>query len=332
MRIKLKLIALLLVFVITASSAGVYATWIYADGMPSSIVHNIVTSLFPWVELDEEEMISVADKFEAILNNQIDLPEGITVNNVRYDNTFETLMAAFNDSDSINYRNDSYIGTMQDEGDDVEAIIGMFDEAFHAEQKENPHYNMMLKRENFDSNLTTGISFYMNGNNGWGGENEYRRGAEVVLYSTNVEITSEAINNGDYIPVHATVYTRQPKGQKQYNYNGRNYPVYHYIVNNGSPYGYEVEVYKNGSRYYRTDTGARANNVGTVYAVYDYTGSEWYKIGSYVGEAQAVYYSAGSDAHSFSTDTWHSTEDYGNGTYKTLSQCVSYTLANANPN
>lgn len=62
------------------------------------------------------------------------------------------------------------------------------------------------------------------------------------------------------------------------------------------------------------------------YPVYDYTGSEWTKIGSYVGEAQAVYYSEGSDAHSFSTDTWRNTEDYGHGTNLTLAQCVYYTL------
>ena len=326
MRIKLKLLSLLLVFVIAVSSVGVYATWEYADGSPDQLVHNFITSLFPWVELDEEEMMSVAEKFEAILNNEVELSQNITINGVAYDNSYDALMAAFNDSDSINYRNDSYIGTMQDEGDDVAAIISMFDDAFAAEQKENPHYNMMLKRENVDNDLTTGISFYMNGNNGWGGENEYRRGCEVILFSTNVEITKEAIDKGEYIPVQATVFTREPKGQKQYVYNNRNYPVYHYVVNDGSPYGYEVEVYKRNSSYYRTDNGTRVTGVRTVYAVYDYTGSEWVNIGSYVGEAQAVYYSAGSDSHSFSTDTWHSTEDYGNGTYKTLTQCVEYTL------
>lgn len=327
MKIKLKLIALLLVFLVAVSSVGVYATWVYADGSVDQIVHNFVLSLFPWTELDKEEMMSVAEKFEAILNNQIDISSTpIRINGVSYGKSFDALMAAFNDSDSINYRNDSYIGTMQDEGDDVEAVEALFDEAFAAEQRENPHYNMMLKRENVDNDLTTGISFYMNGNNGWGGENEYRRGSEVILFSTNVEITKEAIDKGQYIPVQATVFTREPTGQKQYRYNNKNYPVYHYVVNAGSPYGYEVEVYKRSNSYYRTDTGARVNNVGTVYAVYDYTGSKWVKLGSYVGEAQAVYYSVGSDAHSFSTDTWHSTEDYGNGTYKTLTQCVEYTL------
>lgn len=325
MRIRFKLIALLLVFLIAVSSVGVQATWLYADGSPDSVIYNLVTSLFAWTELDEEEMMSVAEKFDAILNSKIDISSSpIRINGTSYSNSYEALMAAFNDSDSINYRNDSYIGTMQDQGDDVAAIIALFDEAFAAEQKDNPHYDMMLKRENVDNDLTTGISFFMNGNNGWGGENEYRRGCEVILFSTNVEITKEAIDKGTYIPVQATVFTREPTGQKQHRYNSRNYPVYHYIVNNGSPNGYEVEVYKRSNSYYRTDTNTRVSNPGTVYAVYDYTGSEWVNIGSYVGEAQAVYYSVGSNAHSFSTDTWHSTEDYGNGTYKTLAECVAY--------
>lgn len=330
MKIKLKFTALLLVFIMALSCMGVYATWTYIAPV-ESLVHQFAISLFPWLELDEEEMMSVAEKFEAILNENVVLSEPITVNGVQYDSTFDALMAAFDDSDSINYRNDSYIGTMQDSGDDVAAIIAMFDEAFAAEQKVNPHYNMMLKRENVDGDATTGISFYMNGNNGWTGENQYRQGCEVILFSTNVEITQQAINNGDYIPVQATVYTRTPNGQKQYKYNGTNYPVYHYVVNSGSSNGYEVEVYRmrSGSKYYyyRTDNNQRVT-ASTFYPVYDYTGSEWTKIGSYVGEAQAVEYSKYSDANSFSTDTWRNTENYGNGINRSLSDCVSYTLRN----
>ncbi len=323
---KFKLLALLLSFLVIASSVEVYASWNYAEDPARNLRQNITMSLFPWLELDEEEMMSVAEKFEAILNNKIELHEDIKINGVSYDTSFNVLMAAFDDSDSINYRNDSYIGTMQDDGDDVAAVLALFDEAFAAEQKENPYYDMMLKRENVDSDVTTGISFYMNGNNGWGGENQYRQGAEVILFSTNVEITQTAINNGSFIPVHATVYTRQPTEQKTYTYNGRKYPVYHYVVNDGSPSGYEVEVYKRSNRYYLTSNPTSRVNASTYYPVYDYTGNQWVKIGSYVGAAQAVKYSANSDFNSFSTDTWLSTENYGYGTELTLTQCVYYTL------
>ena len=249
MKIKLKLIALLLVFVVVTSPVCVYASWIYVKGPPEPVDTQLDFSLFPWLELDEEEMMSVAEKFEAILNREIDIASApIVINGASYKNTFDALMAAFDDSDSINYRNDSYIGTMQDEGDDVAAVIALFDEAFHAEQTENPHYDMMLKRENVDSDVTTGISFYMNGNNGWSGENQYRQGCEIILFSTNVEITQEAINSGAYIPVQATVFTRQPVAQKTFTYNNREYPVYHYVANLGSKDGYEVEVYKRNNR------------------------------------------------------------------------------------
>ena len=325
MKLKLKLIALLLSFTALITSSGVFAAWVYAEEPLDPVMGNAGISIFPWVELDPEEMMSVAEKFRAILNNDIELSAPIVINGVQYNNSYDTLMAAFDDRDAINYRNDSYIGTMQDEGDDVESIITMFDEAFEAEQKENPHYNMMLKRENVDSDDTTGISFFMNGNNGWGGENQYRTGCEVILYSTNVEITREAIANGDYIAVQATVFTRQPTGQKQHTYNGTKYPVYHYVVNAGSPNGYEVEVYKRGNRYYRTDNDQRVS-ASAYYPVYDYTGSEWTQIGSYEGEALAVNYSAGSDAPSFSTDDWRSTENFGYGTGLTLARCVYYTL------
>ena len=66
MRIRFKLIALLLVFLIAVTSVGVQATWLYADGSPDSIMYNLVMSLFAWTELDQEEMMSVAEKFDAM--------------------------------------------------------------------------------------------------------------------------------------------------------------------------------------------------------------------------------------------------------------------------
>ena len=115
--------------------------------------------------------------------------------------------------------------------------------------------------------------------------------------------------------------------QKTFKYNNRNYPVYHYVVNPGNKDGYEVEVYKRNNRYYLTSAPTTQVSASTYYAVYDYTGSVWTQIGSYVGEAVAVEYSANSDSNSFSTDTWRSTENYGNGIHKSLAQCVSYTLS-----
>ena len=324
MRIRFKLIALLLVFLIAVTSVGVQATWLYADGSPDSVAYGLIMSMFPWTEFDKDEMMSVAEKFAAILNSELDISKTpVEINGVLYDDSFEALMAAFNDSDSINYRNDSYIGTMQEYGDDVAAIITMFDEAFAAEQRLNPHYDMMLKCQNFDNNTTTGVSFYVNGNNGYSGENQYAMGAEIVLFSTNVEITEDDLWR--FIPVQATVFTRQPVGQKMHVYNGVSYPVYDYVMGYWFPTGYEIEVYYRDWQYYRTEDDTPIY-VDWCDPVYDYTGNDWYQIGSYVGEAMVVYYSSGSYALSFSTDDWRSTEDYGYGVGLSLAQCVTNTL------
>ena len=110
-------------------------------------------------------------------------------------------------------------------------------------------------------------------------------------------------------------------------YNGVSYPVFDYVVGYWFPTGYEVEVYYRDYKYYRTSDDTEIY-VDWCDPVYDYTGSEWYIVGSYVGEAMAVYYSSGSTAMSFSTDDWRCTEDYGAGVGSNLAQCVNATLNN----
>ena len=339
MKMKLKLIALLLVILIAASSVGVFATWQYAVtdlGLITPLSTLLNPTMTPWNDFPEDQL-TVAEKFHAILNSDVETDTSITVNGTEYTDSFEALIAAFENSatnGSISFHNDSYIGSMQTTGEDAEAIISLFGDALKTEQGKNEYYDVMIKRENLDGNTTTGLGYYMNGDHGWHEENKYYMGTEIVLFSTNEEIPKYNAYYRQNVTVYATVYTRKPvydtsgnPVQKTFTDDTGTYPVYHYVYNSGTVNGYEAEVYKKNNAYYSVeDSSYVAGSTATVYEVYDYSGSEWTEIGYYTGEAMVVNYSSGSSIPSFDTGQWRNTEDYGYGTGLTLAQCVHNTL------
>ena len=74
MIIKLKLIALLLVFVLILSVAGVFATWQYASsdlGLISYVHTQLSPYLVPWNDFPEDQF-TVAEQFREVLNSNID--------------------------------------------------------------------------------------------------------------------------------------------------------------------------------------------------------------------------------------------------------------------
>lgn len=339
MKIKLKIFALLLVILLAISSVGVFATWQYATtdlAMINVLTQQKDVTISPWVDFPADQL-TVAQQFHAILNSEIDVSDGITINGTTYTDSLEALIAAFESSPkngTISIHNDSYIGSMQNTGDDVNAVITLFGDALENEQSRNEYYDIMIKRENLDGNNTTGLGYYMNGDHGWHEENKYYMGTEMVLFSTNEEIPRYSAFYRQEVTVYATVYTRHPRYdldgnpiQKTYTDSTGTYPVYHYVYNSGSKDGYEIEVYKKNNVYYSVENATYvAGTNATVYPVYDYTGSEWTEIGYYTGKAMVVNYSSGSSIPSFDTGQWRSTENYGYGTGLTLAQCVHYTL------
>ena len=82
MKMKLKLIALLLVILIAASSVGVFATWQYAVtdlGLITPLSTLLNPTMTPWNDFPEDQL-TVAEKFHAILNSDVETDTSITVN------------------------------------------------------------------------------------------------------------------------------------------------------------------------------------------------------------------------------------------------------------
>ena len=338
MRVKLKIIALLLVFLIALPSVGVYASWQYATedyNFINRLAMHLTASLSPWSDFPEEQT-TVSEKMKSILNSETE--QEIEINGVTYTDTFDALIAAFENSasnnSSISFHNDSYIGSMQTTGDDVAALLALFGDSLKNEQGRNEYYDIMLKRENLDGDNTTGMGYYMNGDHNWSEENKYYMGNEIVLFSTDQDIPNYNQWRPQKVRVYATVYSRKPRVdlsgkaiQKTYTDETGTYLVYHYVVNAGYESGYEIEVYKKDGLYYSVSDGTLiAGRGAAVYEIYDYTGCTWKEIGYYTGEAMVVNYSTGSSTPSFDTGQWRNTEDYGHGTGLTLANCVYYTL------
>lgn len=114
----------LYIFCILASTAGVYASWNYPN-QPIAAVPDIkpTIDLYAWVDIPIEE-VNIVQKFLNILNRKDNCD--ITINGTNYTNTYEALIAAFNNSpdnnSGITLHNNSFIGSMQQKGDDVAAI------------------------------------------------------------------------------------------------------------------------------------------------------------------------------------------------------------------
>lgn len=340
MRTPLKLLSLLLALIITMSGVGVFATWQYAGTDFSEVnthFESLQISMTPWTDFPEEQL-TVTEHFKRILNSEIILDEPVTINGIKYTDSFEALIAAFENSSkqsSVTLHNDSYIGSMQTTGEDAAGLTALFGDALEKEQGKNEYYDIMLKRENLDSGNATGMGYYMNGDHNWNEENKYYMGTEMVLFTTDEDIPNYNPYRTQYVTVYATVFSRKPKYDANGNpiqktftdSNGGSCPVYHYVYNYGSFNGYEVEVYlKNGVYYSVSDSSYVAGANATVYPLYDYSGSSWTEIGYYTGRAQVTNYSSASKVPSFDTGTWRNTENYGHGTNLTLSQCVYYTL------
>ena len=79
--------------------------------------------MYAWVDIPIEE-VNIVQKFLNILNRKDNCD--ITINGTNYTNTYEALIAAFNNSpdnnSGITLHNNSFIGSMQQKGDDVAAI------------------------------------------------------------------------------------------------------------------------------------------------------------------------------------------------------------------
>ena len=144
----------------------------------------------------------------------------------------------------------------------------------------------------------------MSGDDGWIGENQYYKGAEMALFSTSEPLTP--VNNSYYPTVYVTVFTKYPK-----------------LDQNGK----EIQARNaDGALLFHDKYGNEVTGSGT-YPIYE-TG-DWEVIGSYTGTAQNVKYSTNSSVGSFDTGTWKSSEAYGTAAKSsTLAPVVQATKKN----
>ena len=300
---KNKILILLLAFCILASSAGVYGAWNYpSQPITSAPELKPTLDMYAWVDIPVEE-VNIVEKFRDILNRE-DACD-ITINGTTYTDTYDALIAAFNSSPDNNWgitlHNNSYIGSMQQKGDDVLAVRELFGETLTNEEGSADDYSLMLKREPLDGNNNTGMHYFMDGDHDWVEENKFYPGSEMVLFSTNWQKDRYTPNN--YVIVYATVYTRYPKTDSNGNY------IYD-LDENG-----KIQYYKYTNQYGRVVT--------TSYPIYEY--GEWVNISgdaALVGYAEVVNYSTGDSSRSFATGTWFSTRDYGSLSGKKLSEMI----------
>jgi len=291
-----------MVVLLVFSCGGVYAVWYYSASIVEPSHLDFSLSMGSWRDVPEKG-VEIVDKFLNILNGKVDV--SVEVNGTTYDNSYEGLLAAFNGSpraNGITLHNNSFIGTMQQNGDDAEALRTLFGSSLLDEETETPEYQLMLKREPLDGNNATGMHYFMDGDHGWREENQYYPGSEMVLFSTHWETDSE-IPQG-YVIVYATVYTRYPKTDAYGNYL------------------YERDA--NGRIQYHTYVNQYGRTVQTSYPIYQY--GEWENISgedAFVGYAQVVDYSTGDKTRSFATGTWRSLVPYhGQPVYSTLNSIV----------
>lgn len=288
----LRFTSIALAVVLTLSFASVYAVWTYTQNNPAPVSQKLSVGIAPWQEMTEQS-VNIADKFQNILNRKESCR--VTINGTTYTDSFDALIAAFNSSPTaswtgITLHNNSYIGTMQTRGDDVKALRALFGDSLTAEEEASADYTLMLKREPIDGNQLTGMSYYMDGDHGWREENAFYPGSEMILFSTNWQ--RESYVPSGYVIVYATVYTRQPKTDK-----------------NGNPL-YELDA--RGNIQYYTYQNQYGTTVTTNYPIYQY--NEWQKVSGdsgFVGYAQVVDYSTGDKSQSFATGTWTSINVYG---------------------
>jgi hypothetical protein len=288
--------------VLVLGCGGVYASWYYEASIVEGESLDVPISMGSWRDVPEKG-VEIADKFLRILNNE---EEGnITINGTTYGQSYDVLLAAFNGSpraNGVTLHNNSFIGTMQQKGDDAQALRDLFGSSLLDEETAMPEYQLMLKREPLDGNTATGMNYFMDGDHNWTEENKYYPGSEMVLFSTHWQTDTE-IPQG-YVLVYATVYTRYPKTDENGNYlyerDARGNILYHTYVN----------------QYGRT--------VQTSYPIYQY--APWEKISgedAFVGYAQVVDYSTGDATRSFATGTWRSLDRYyDTPLYSTLNTVV----------
>ncbi len=259
-------------FLLVFGCGGVYASWYYEASVVDGTSLEIPLTMGHWRDVPEKG-VEIVDKFLNILNNQVDVT--VDVNGTTYDDSYEALLATFNGSpraNGITLHNNSFIGTMQQKGDDAEALRALFGSSLLDEETAMPEYQLMLKREPLDGDDATGMNYFMDGDHGWREENKYYPGSEMILFSTHWQSDSD-IPQG-YVIVYATVYTRYPKTDANGNYL------------------YERDAY--GNIRYHTYVNQYGSTVQTSYPIYQY--GEWENISgedAFVGYAQVVNYSTG---------------------------------------
>lgn len=305
---KIRPLVALLVLLLIVTTGGVSATWFYAQNTPLYLSSRVPISVSPWVPIPEQE-IDIVNKFTNILNDKETCD--ITIGGVTYTSTSEALIAAFNSSpkgtNRITLHNNSYIGTMQTTGEDVQAVRDLFGSVLTKEEGASEDYSLMLKREPLDGDDKTGQNYFMDGDHGWREENAYYPGSEMILFSTNWK--QESYTPSGYVVVYATVFTRYP------------------LKDANGDYLYERDA--NGNIQYHTYVNQYGQTVQTSYPIYQY--GEWMRISgseAFIGHAQVVDYSTGDKTRSFATGTWRSTEVYGTqGTNSSLDQVIRSVLA-----
>lgn len=239
-----------------------------------------------------DEQLTIMNRFTKILNGEVEC--NLTIGGKTYTNSYDALIAAFDNSPTkyssseqkyITLHNNSYIGSMQTgEGEDVTALTTLFGGIL---ESQGSAYSLMLKRDPLDGEEVTGEGYYLSGDHGWIGENQYYKGAEMALFSTSE--TLYPVNNSKYPTVYVTVFTKYPK-----------------LDQNGK----EIQARNaDGALLFHNEKGEVVTDSTGVYPIYE-TG-DWEVIGSYTGTAQNVKYSTNSRVGSFDTGTWKSSEVYG---------------------
>ena len=294
--------------------SSVYASWYYTQGYVSPVSDRFEGKLNTFIDLPEHS-IGISDRFLMILNNDIDC--NVTINSTAYDLSYDALIAALcsspNGQDSnkkyVTLHNNSYMGTMQSKGEDMQAVRTMFGDVLVKWENETEDYQIMIKRDPLDRDDTTGVSYYMDGDHGWVVENIFYPGSEFVLFSTNWQ-SATGVPSG-YVVVYATVYTRQPK-----------------LDADGNPI-YALDAQGNIQYYSYTDKNGKF--VTTSYPIYQY--ERWEKLNEengYIGYAKVVNYSTGDASRSFDTGTWTSLSAYGTSSSRaSLSEIVSAHVGNS---
>ena len=245
-----------------------------------------------------DEQLTIMNRFTKILNGEVEC--NLTIGGVTYTNSYDALIAAFENGGNLH--NSTYIGSMQTgEDEDVTALKTLFGSILTSQ---GSTYSLMLKRDPLDGEEVTGEGYYLSGDHGWIGENQYYKGAEMALFSTSA--TLYPVYNSYYPTVYVTVFTKYPK-----------------LDQNGK----EIQARNaDGALLFHDKYGNEVTGSGT-YPIYE-TG-DWEVIGSYTGTAQNVKYSTNSSVGSFDTGTWKSSEAYGTAARSsTLAMVVQATKKN----